>query len=218
MIGSSKKIGPGSTLTIQIDMETLENTDSFTYLGITINTNLTWEDHIEKICLSVRRKLNLLKRLKQYLPLFSRLLFFNTLILPYFDYCDIIWGDRDNQSVLMNTLQVLQNNAARIILDMHPNSSATEALKRLSWKPLHQRKLFHRNIFMYKCMNNLLEHDFPLIINQEVHDHNTLSKGDIRKPRAKRRWGHWTCTAFASTEWNNIDFSIRIADTYLFLK
>ena len=57
-------------------METLENTDSFTYLGITINTNLTWENHIEKICLSVRRKLNLLKRLKQYLPLFSRLLFF----------------------------------------------------------------------------------------------------------------------------------------------
>ena len=74
----------------------------------------------------------------------------------------------------MNALQVLQNNAARIILDMHPNSSVTEALK-----PLHQRRLFHRNIFMYKCKNNPFEHDFPLNANRDVQDHNTRSKEDI---------------------------------------
>ena len=96
----------------------------------------------------------------------------------------------------MNALQVLQNNAARIILDMHPNSSVTEALK-----PLHQRRLFHRNIFMYKCKNNPFE-----------HDHNTRSK-ELCKPRAKRRCGHWTCTTFASTDWNNIDFTIRNAES-----
>ena len=60
--------------------------------------------------------------------------------------------------------------------------------------------LVYRNIFMYKCINNLLEHDVPLNVNRDVHDHNTRSKEDIRKPRAKRRWGHWTCTTFASTD------------------
>ena len=107
----------------------------------------------------------------------------------------------------MNALQVLQNNAARIILDMHPNSSVTEALK-----PLHQRRLFHRNIFMYKCKNNPFEHDVPLNVNRDVQDHNTRSK-ELCKPRAKRRCGHWTCTTFAATDWNNIDFTIRNAES-----
>lgn len=77
LIGScSRKIKPGSIITIQIGMETLENTDSLTYLGVATNTKLTWGDHIGKICSTIRGKLSFWKRLKQYLSLFSRLLFF----------------------------------------------------------------------------------------------------------------------------------------------
>jgi len=36
----------------------------------------------------------------------------------------------------MENLQILQNKAAKIILDRHPRSSATEALDSLAWKPL----------------------------------------------------------------------------------
>ena len=57
-------------------------------------------------------------------------MFFNSFILPLFDYGDIIWGDRGNAS-LTSELQVLQNKAARLILDLPANSSATDALTRL---------------------------------------------------------------------------------------
>ena len=59
--------------------------------------------------------------------------FFNSFILPLFDYGDIIWGDRGNAS-LMSELQVLQNKAARLILDLPVYFSAAEALKRLGLK------------------------------------------------------------------------------------
>ena len=51
----------------------------------------------------------------------------------------------------MSDLQVLQNKAARIILDPSYRSSASAALERLSWVNLKIRRKIHRLIFIYKC-------------------------------------------------------------------
>ena len=48
----------------------------------------------------------------------------NSIILPLFDYADIVWGDCDNK-LLMMSLQILQNKAAKVILD-YPNRSSTK--------------------------------------------------------------------------------------------
>jgi hypothetical protein len=74
--------------------------------------------------------------------------------LPIFEYCDIVWGDRGNV-ILMSELQALHNTAARIILDLPHQASASEALQKLSWKKLDRRRAEHRAIFMYKRHNNL---------------------------------------------------------------
>ena len=39
---------------------------------------------------------------------------YNPMMLPLFDYADIVWGDRDNK-VLMKSLQILQNKVAKAI-------------------------------------------------------------------------------------------------------
>ena len=82
-----------------------------------INNNLTWHDHIQFIKSKINKKLGLLKRIKNYLALHSRILFYNSYIIPNFDYADIVWEDRGNET-LMSDLQILQNRAARIILDL----------------------------------------------------------------------------------------------------
>jgi hypothetical protein len=58
----------------------------------------------------------LLRRVKVFIPLKARLTIHNSLILPLFDYADIIWGDKNN-TTLMDQLQILQNKAAKTILD-----------------------------------------------------------------------------------------------------
>ena len=82
--------------------------------------------------------------MKSYHPLNARITFF---------YGDIIWGDRGNAS-LMSELQVLQNKAARLILDLPAHLSASEALKRLGWEPLLRRIMEHHAIFICKLLNN----------------------------------------------------------------
>jgi hypothetical protein len=58
------------------------------------------------------RLTRLLKRIKSYLSLHSRILFYNSYILPNLDYADIVCGDRGNET-FMTDLQILQNKAAR---------------------------------------------------------------------------------------------------------
>ena len=72
----------------------LDKVSLFKYLGIVINNRLTWQDHVDQMFSKINKKLGLLKRIRYCLPLDARLLFFNSYVLPLFDYSDIVWGDR----------------------------------------------------------------------------------------------------------------------------
>ena len=84
----------------------------------------------------MNQRIRLIRKLKHLIPINTRITLFNSLVVPVFDYVSIIWGDKNN-AVIMDHLQVLQNNAAGVILDLpHFNSSVSKALDQLNWKPL----------------------------------------------------------------------------------
>ena len=81
---------------------------------------MTWGDHVEAISTKINQRLGLLKRISHLLPLETWITaLFNSLVRPLFDYGhrDTIWGDKGNATV-MTELQLLQNNAAKIILSL----------------------------------------------------------------------------------------------------
>ena len=101
------------------------------YLDIHISSDFTWTDHIEHLTGKINQRLGLLKRIKHLLPFRARLLFYKSLVMPLFEYADLVWGDKHNIT-LMSSLQVLQNKAAKVILNRPLYSSSTEAWL-ISW-------------------------------------------------------------------------------------
>lgn len=59
----------------------------------------------------------------------------------------------------MVRLQILQNQAAKITLYRPILGSATNALCELRWKPLSHRRFYHRHLYVFKCVNNVLGDD-----------------------------------------------------------
>lgn len=49
----------------------LENVTSTKLLGVTLNHNMLWEEHIKTIVSKINRNIALLRRIKRYLPLFG---------------------------------------------------------------------------------------------------------------------------------------------------
>ena len=108
--------------------------ESFRYLGVTIHQHKTWADHIDEIS-KINQRIKVIRRIKHLLPLEAMRTLYMSLIVPLFDYADIVWGDKNNDTLMIN-LQTLQNRAAKIILDKPKYSSATEALSLLDLKLL----------------------------------------------------------------------------------
>ena len=212
IIGSNRKLGNISTLSLSIFDTDINTVSSFKYLGEVLSTNFTWTDHIEYISIKISKNLGLLRRIKHLLPQQARLLFYNSLVLPMFDYADLVWGDKDNL-VLMDELQVLQNKAAKIILDRPLQSSATEALSALKWLTLYRCRNYHRCVHIWKCVNGYTKHCPDILRCSQIHSYNTRNKDTIRLHKVKRNWGKQRTNYKAMKDWNDLDCDIRNALT-----
>ena len=103
-------------------------------------------------------------------------LFIIILIKPILEYNGIIWGDKGN-TVLMDSLQVFQNKAAKTILNRDLYSSATQAQEDLNCLLLYKRRTIDRCFFVYKCLNNFIDHNFDF--NFSTHTYNTRNKNNL---------------------------------------
>ena len=70
----------------------------------------------------------------------------STMVIPILEYASIVWVEKNNK-VLMDSIQVLQNTAAKLILDRAPHSSSTQALLDLNWMNLSPRRQMQRCFF-----------------------------------------------------------------------
>ena len=145
------------------------------------------------------------------------LLLYNALIRPLFDFADTIWGDRDNIT-LMHDLQVLQNKAAKVILDLPNYASSTDALKTLGWPTLFQDCLVHRYITTFKYIDGLVDHNFNILRNSDIHSYNTRWRNDFRLPLANRNYGKHRLFYQRAKEWNILDASLKEIISLLLFK
>ena len=100
---------------ISLHDSTIQVSEQEKLLGVFIDNNLSWSTHIENTLKKCNTLLYLLGRIKQYLSIPVRKIFFNAYILPHLDYCCTIWGNSSADS--MDSLIKFQKRAARLILD-----------------------------------------------------------------------------------------------------
>ena len=111
-------------------------------------------------------------------------------------------------------LQILQNKAAKIILDRQLHSSASEALDSLGWKPLHLRRRFHCCTMIFKCSNGFIDFNFNFVRNNTIHNYNMRSREDFHLPRVRTNWGKQRFMYQSVVDWNSLSQDTR--DTSIF--
>ena len=103
----------------------------------------------------------------------------------------------------MSSLQILQNKAAKIVLDRHPYSSASHALATLKCVTLEKRRFMRRCAHVYKCQNGIVEHS--LTKHEDEHKHNTRNKSKLKLPRTKTNWGQERTEFHAVNDFNSFE-------------
>ena len=119
----------------------------------------------------------------------------------------------------MHDLQVLQNKAAKVILDLLNYASSTDALKTLGWPTLFQERLVHRYITTFKYIHGLVDHNFDILRNSDIYSYNTRRRNEFRLPLAKRNYGKQRLFFInALRKWNTLDASLKEINSLLLFK
>ena len=111
-------------LTQTIDKVVIDRVDYFNFLGLTIDSQMTWKKHTENISNKCLRVIGTLNRIKHILPTQTRVLLYNSLILPHINYCIMAWGYQSDR------IFKLQKRAIRIVANSKYNAH-TEPLFKL---------------------------------------------------------------------------------------
>ena len=82
------------------------------------------------------------------------------LIRPKLEYATVAWKpDKQNN---IDTLEVIQRNAARFTLNDHRRKiSTTELINKLDWETLETWRIQHQLTFCYKIKQNLINTKLP---------------------------------------------------------
>ena len=80
-----------SRATATIGNSYIESEDEQVLQGITIDSNLTFENHISSICKKASQKLNALARIAPYMNIQKRRTIMKSFVTSQFSYCPLIW-------------------------------------------------------------------------------------------------------------------------------
>ena len=86
-------------ISVTINEHSIVSVSAQKHLGITIDKNLTWEQQIDLFCRNVSRKLTLMKLLSKYVNHNSLKQYYNSYVLPVFDFGCVVWGNTTNANL-----------------------------------------------------------------------------------------------------------------------
>ena len=92
-----------------------------------------------------------IRRASAYLPSSTQRLLYNALVLPYLDYCSVVWHSCTKAS--SDRVERVQNYAMRVILKRPPRTNSESPRNDLGWTILHRRCEIAMLCQVHRCLH-----------------------------------------------------------------
>ena len=208
--GSRQTVG-NISMEIFIDGEIIKEVENQKLLGVIIDKTLSWDKQIDAVCLNVTRRITLMKLLSKYLDQSHLNQYYNSYVLPIFDYACLIWGRCTVTN--MNRLIRLQKRAARIVLKADFLTPSHIMFNELKWLSFPKRVQYHTCIMMYKTLHGSApEYMSNLFVKpSEVHTRNlrSIDNETLRIPYARTNVYDRSFAVTGAREWNALPYDIK---------
>ena len=183
--------------------------ESARYLGVTFDSNMSWDDHVTRCANSVSRKIGVLWRMRRCLSTQGRITYLQSIIMP-----DLLYGSNAFSISLAarhcHRLQVLQNRGARVVFGCPPWTSAHDLLERLSLyrvTEVYKQKLA---LLAWRCRYGQASPELQVLLLPACGRSTRLdSSMGLCLPPARSNSGKGTFAFQGALCWNNLPSSIR---------
>jgi len=206
------KINFNNSIELKIGNEIIKTSDSCKNLGVMFDSNMSMECHIKSICKAVNFHLRNIRAVRRFLPAFAVVQLVHALVTTKLDYCNsLLYGLPDYK---INTIQRLQNTAARIITYCPLQNHITPFLKELHWLPVQMRIKFEILLFVYRCVNHLAPPYLCELLKPIQHDRTLRSSSQhlLHIPRTRlKTYGDRAFSVCGPREWYDLPLEIKLA-------
>lgn len=204
LLSKQRFIGP--LLPLKYGEKFIEFKSSCKCLGVTIDSNLSWQEHTKSLLKSFNKKIAVLRRIK-FLPSSNlQTICFRT-VLPSVLYGILVWGSCS--PALMDDLERAHIRASKLIFKLSRDSNADQLNKLKGWNNLSffytKRLLVEAYKSYYRCNTNVLND----LVMLKQSSHCLRKSMNIKFPSPKSEIGRLTFRHRAAIAWNSLPDSIK---------
>ena len=209
-VGTRFKVKKARLAEVTMKGVKLQLVPTYKYLGFILDTTLSFNSYVNSVIKLVAYKANLLSKIRRYLTESTALKIYKSMIVPYFDYGDVIYNTANSEG--LDKLQRLQNRCLKICKEFNMRFD-TDNLHAITGMPkLADRRICHINNFMYGRLTNDQLVD-KRNINTRAHD-APLFKVKVPKIETYKRSVEYA----GAVRWNLLPTEIRNIDNSISFK
>lgn len=196
-----------STFGMYIDGKEICEVNSLKYLGLQLQSNLSWDQHIQLLRTKISRAVGLLYKFKYKFNHETKFLLYQALVQSNLNYLTLLYGYR--KSVEFRSLFRLQNKALKTVANLPMTYSTISLYKNVfpSVLPLYGMYKMQLLVYVFKCVHNIGHHTIIFSINQNVF--NTRNNTNLRVARCRLELTKQRIEYMGSYEFNNLPHDLK---------
>ena len=172
--GTRQRVKNIKNLNVSLLNTFIQHVPSYKYLGITLDSSLTFNLQIQQTISKVSHKLYILSKLRQFLTVKTAVLIYKSMILAYFDYGDIIYVFSNKTE--LQKLERLQERCINICTRTYGRDNIDNIRSTFKLPTLEKRRNCHIKNFMFKRNKNVEEN-----LENDIQPRSKTSKQIIVK-------------------------------------
>ena len=167
---------------ITISNKMIDIVNSTKFLGVLIDSSLTWDDHILYIRKKIAKGIGIICKARKVLMSSSLLTLYYSFIYPYLHYAIELWGGAPKTNIL--PLIILQNKILRIIAGVPNRTNASPLFLRYKVLDVFKVHVYKIAMFMFNFSKGECPESFNnmFTVNSNVHNYSTRQNKSYHVP------------------------------------
>ena len=204
-------------INVNLDSTRLKFEKNATFLGITLDEHLTWEEHCKNVANKMARNSGVLNRIQKSLPASTLLTIYNSLVFSHLSYGLEVWGGTHMK--YMKRIVGVQKKAIRIVSKAHWLAHSEPRMKLLNTLKVSDQHQLQCASLMFDMLNGTAPdiYNYYYDMNNQSVNYSLRSHTNNRLRLASSSFSSAQATrsfpSLARSYWNEIPLSIKQSNT-----
>ena len=192
-------------------LTSLECKEYVKYLGVLIDSHLSWKFHIDYVASKLSKIVGIIARLRHFVPFNTLLSIYQSLMFPYLTFGLSAWGQA--AQLHLNKLLLLQKRAIRFMNFSKPRTHAVPLFISSKILPINMLYFETMSTLMYDISNNSVPQNISRLFSKSnsIHPYKTRSSssGNFYIQYSRLNQQRNSTTRFGARVWNCLPPQVR---------